>query len=77
MANIIGMHLDAETTEKYSLETLSARKTAEIEMHLLICESCQEAVAASDTWVAAMQAAAAKVREAEQIEQPRRRVAGR
>lgn len=66
MATSLRPHLDAETTEKYSLEQLSARKTAEVEMHLLICESCQKAVAASDAYVAAMQAAAAMTRITEE-----------
>ena len=65
MAISLGPHLEAETIEKYSLEQLSARKTAEVEEHLLICESCRKAVATSDTYVAAMQAAAAEVRIAE------------
>jgi hypothetical protein len=77
MARSLRPHLDAETTERYSLERLSARKTAEVEMHLLICESCRKAVAASDAYVAAMREAAAKVRKTEQNALPNRRVAAR
>jgi hypothetical protein len=77
MALSVRPHLDADTTEKYSLEQLSARKTAEVETHLLICESCRKAVAASDAYVAAMREAAAKVRKTEQNAMPHRRVAAR
>jgi len=77
MAISLRPHLDAETTEKYSLEQLSARKTAEIETHLLICESCRKAVAASDAYVAAMREAATRVRKTEQNAMPRRHVAAR
>jgi anti-sigma factor RsiW len=77
MAISLGPHLDAETTEKYSLEQLSAGKTAEIEKHLLICEPCQAAVAAFDAYVAAMREAAAEVRKTERNAMPHRRVAAR
>ena len=75
MTATLGPHLDAETAEKYSLEKLSARKTAEVEMHLLICESCRNAVASSDAYVAAMREASAKVRKAEQNPKLERRAA--
>ena len=61
----VGSHLDEENAEKYSLGKLSARKTAEIEKHLLVCARCRQAVADSDAYVAAMKNAAAKVRKAE------------
>lgn len=77
MAISLGPHLDAETAEKYSLEQLSARKAAEIEGHLLICEPCREAVAASDAYVAAMREAAANIRKTEQNAMPHRRLAAR
>ena len=65
MAGDAGRHLGEATIEKYSLGRLSARKTAEIEEHLLICESCRQSVAASDRYVAAMRTAARNLREAE------------
>jgi anti-sigma factor RsiW len=77
MTTTLGPHLDAETTEKYSLGKLSARKTAELEKHLLICRSCQQAVAGSDAYVAAVQEAAAQIRNAEQNQKLKRRVAAR
>jgi len=77
MTTTLGPHLDAETAEKYSLEKLSARKIAEIEKHLLICESCQNDVAGWDAYVAAMQKAAAQIRKPEQNQKLKRRVAAR
>jgi anti-sigma factor RsiW len=65
MASNVGRHIDEEAAEKYSLGQLSARKVAEIEKHLLICEPCRQAVAASDAYVAAMRKAATKLRKAE------------
>jgi anti-sigma factor RsiW len=70
-----GQHLREEIAEKYSLGSLPAGKVAEIEEHLLICEACRQALAASDEYVAAMRKAAAKLRDAEQ--KPRRRIAGK
>jgi anti-sigma-K factor RskA len=64
MASRVDRHLDEEAAEKYSLGILSARKVAEIEEHLLICEPCRQAVAASDAYVAAMRKAAAELRKA-------------
>jgi hypothetical protein len=63
MVNPVERHLDEEMAEKYSLGQFSARKVVEIETHLLICESCRQAVAASDTYVAAMRNAAAELRK--------------
>jgi hypothetical protein len=58
-------HLDEEASEKYSLGQMSARGTAEVEKHLLICEPCRQSVASSDAYVAAMRAAATELRKAE------------
>jgi anti-sigma factor RsiW len=73
MATIVGEHLNEEAAEKYSLGQLSAKKVAEIEQHLLICETCQQAVIAADAYVAAMSKAAAKSRKSEH--QPKRTAA--
>jgi anti-sigma factor RsiW len=73
MATIVGKHLDEETAEKYSLGQLSARKVAEVEKHLLICEPCQQSVTTADAYVAAMRKAAAKLRKPEH--KPKRKVA--
>jgi hypothetical protein len=68
-----GRHIGAETAEKYSMGKLPARKVPEVEEHLLICEPCRQAVAASDAYVAAMRMAAAKVHKADR--KPRRKLA--
>ena len=78
MSLVAGKHLDEETAEKYSLGRLSARKAAGIEEHLLLCESCRQILTSSDAYVAAMQKASAKVRQAEQKKRKKNRLtAGR
>jgi hypothetical protein len=74
MAITIGKHIDEESAEKYSLGYLSARKIAEVEKHLLLCETCRKFVTACDQYVAAMRKAAAKLRKAGQ--KPKRTAAG-
>ena len=73
MPQSIGKHLDEEAAEQYSLGQLSARKTAAVEQHLLVCGSCREVVTACDSYVAAMRNAAAKLRKRET--KPKKRVA--
>jgi anti-sigma factor RsiW len=73
LATKVDQHIDAETTEKYSMGKLSARVAARVEEHLLICERCQRSLAASDAYVAAMRLAAVEFRRAERL--PRRIVA--
>ena len=75
MPQSIGIHLDEETAEKYSLSQLSARKTAEVEKHLLVCDSCREVVTVCDSYVAAMRTAAAKLRATQA--KPKKRVVGK
>jgi anti-sigma factor ChrR (cupin superfamily) len=74
MAHSPDRHPDKEAIEKYSLGAWSARRRAEIEEHLLLCDPCRQAVTASDAYVAAMTKAAAKVRQGEG--KTKRRVAG-
>jgi anti-sigma factor RsiW len=71
----VSRHFDEEAVERYSMGKLSARKTAAIEEHLLICESCCRRVVESDAYVAAIRKAAAKLRKAER--KPRRSVANK
>jgi anti-sigma factor RsiW len=65
MATGIRRHINEATIEKYSLDTLSEKPRARVEEHLLICESCRQAVTASDAYVKAMRRAAASVRQTE------------
>ncbi len=62
MAEGSDCHFDDEASERYSMGTLSDEEAEKIEEHLLICEACRRRVAKSDTYVAAMRRAAAKVR---------------
>lgn len=65
MVGKLDPHLDEETTERYSMGKLSARKVQIAEEHLLICARCRRAVSASDAQIKAMRQAAAKLRKAE------------
>jgi hypothetical protein len=51
-------HLDEEEIEKYSLGDITEEESSRFEEHLLICESCQDRVTESDSYVGAMQDAA-------------------
>jgi hypothetical protein len=62
MAAESSRHFDEAACERYSMGTLAEHETERIEEHLLICGACQRRVAKSDTYVAAMRHAAAKVR---------------
>src|SRR5579871_2267595 len=55
-------HPNEEQVERFSLGTLSERESSSFEEHLLICQSCQDRVAASDRFVAAMQDASLRIR---------------
>jgi anti-sigma factor RsiW len=60
------LHFPDESLERYSMATL--RDDAEagpLEEHLLTCAACQERLKATDEFVAAMRAAAAKLRDEE------------
>jgi anti-sigma factor RsiW len=71
-------HIDNEIIEQYSSGDLSPYTAARVEEHLLVCELCQGDLEANDAYVAAMQAAAAKLRQAEQPASiAARRAAGR
>ena len=56
-------HPDQDEIEKYSLGDLSEEESSRFEEHLLICESCQDRVEASDRFVSAMQSASAQIRQ--------------
>jgi len=75
MPTPVSRHCDEEAAEQYSMGKLSARKTAQIETHILICEACRRMIAESDAYVAAMRKAAARLRKTQR--KPRRRIAAR
>jgi hypothetical protein len=54
------LHPNEEILEEYALHRLPEALAAPVEEHLLICPSCQEAVAENDQFVAALKAAASQ-----------------
>jgi hypothetical protein len=50
-------HPNEDILEEYALHRLPDALTAQVEEHLLLCESCQNAVAGTDSFVAAMKIA--------------------
>ena len=63
-------HIDDERLERYSLGTLSGEDSAELEQHLLICGPCQDRLARMDAYLASMEAAARRWRDADQQDRP-------
>ncbi len=55
-------HMDDGQVERYSMGDMTEEESARCEEHLLLCESCQERVTNTDTYVSAMSRAAAEVR---------------
>jgi hypothetical protein len=56
-------HSSAEDLEAYAIGRSSEVDTERIEIHLLICEPCQDELAQTDRYLRAMQCAAAIVEE--------------
>jgi hypothetical protein len=53
-----GEHLGEELLERYSIGSLAEPDLVRLEEHVLICETCQERLAETDSWVRAMRRAA-------------------
>jgi hypothetical protein len=47
----IERHADDDQLERYSMQTMKAKESAEFEEHLLVCESCQERFMEVDAYV--------------------------
>jgi hypothetical protein len=58
----IDRHVDSETLEAYSMGMSSQEETAFVEEHLLICETCQERLDETDSYVALMRMVAQQAR---------------
>jgi hypothetical protein len=58
-------HLNSEEIELYSRGTVSEVESASFEEHLLLCERCRQLVEESDTYVAAIRAAAKQLEPAD------------
>jgi hypothetical protein len=50
-------HLDENVVEGYSMQSLSEDVTAEVEQHLLFCESCRDRVLEADAYTLALKRA--------------------
>lgn len=67
-------HVNEETLERHVLGTLPGGDVAVLEQHLLTCEKCRNRLAATRTYVEAMQTAGRQVRKAQkQADKPVRR----
>jgi hypothetical protein len=66
-----GTHLSEDTLEEYAFGRIEDPQLGEIEEHLLICETCQEALARVDAYIRLMKVAAAQPI----VTRPRRRFA--
>jgi len=55
----IERHADEDQFERYLMQTMKARESAEFEEHLLVCGSCQERFMEMDAYVKSMRRVAA------------------
>jgi len=54
-------HINEDDLEKYGMQTLPEAELAPLEEHLLICAECRDRLEATERYVAAIRAAAAKL----------------
>jgi hypothetical protein len=59
----IVQHVTDDTLERYAMQTLPESELGSPEEHILICFECRERLQAEIDFVAAMQGAAARIRE--------------
>jgi hypothetical protein len=57
------VHIGEDDLEQYAMRTIPESACATLEEHLLICEDCRDRLEATDEYVAAIRAAAGKIRE--------------
>ena len=58
-------HISDDDLERYAMLTLGEAEIERLEDHLLICPKCRERLDEIERYVAAMRAAAAKIRDSE------------
>jgi anti-sigma factor RsiW len=58
----IVQHVSEDDLENYAMRTLPATEVESLEEHFLICSECRDRLQATDEYVAAMRAAAARIR---------------
>lgn len=61
----LDQHIEETTLEQYSMGSLPEEAAAEVEQHLLLCESCCAKVTETDSYVRAMKRAAEELPEPE------------
>jgi anti-sigma factor RsiW len=64
------MHLGEQEMEEYALGLLPPMSVPQFEMHLLVCDRCQDRLAELDVFVAAMRAACADFRAGKVAKMP-------
>jgi len=53
-------HISEDAIEQYAMETLPQSEIEPLEMHLLVCEACQDRLTRIDQFIAALRAVARK-----------------
>jgi hypothetical protein len=56
------VHVAEDQLERYSIGTLHGTAVAQVEEHVLICETCQNKLASIDSWVRSVRRAGAQLR---------------
>jgi anti-sigma factor RsiW len=54
-------HVSQDASERYAVENLPESEIEPLEMHLLVCETCQDRLKHFDQFIAALRAAARKI----------------
>jgi hypothetical protein len=72
-AQDLTLHLDEGELEAYSMADLRGEGAAGFEEHLLKCERCQQRLAETDVYVAAMRRAAAQLLQPEKAQRAKSR----
>ena len=62
---IFVQHPSEDDLEAYAMRTLPEQEIGPLEEHLLICSACRDRLQGTDEYVAAMRAAAGKIRQEE------------
>ena len=60
-ARDLNEHIWQDALEQYAMETLPESEIEPLEMHLLVCEACQDRLKHLDEFIAALRAAARKI----------------
>lgn len=72
MASNLKHHVEDDRMEQYSMHRLGEEESAELEEHLLLCESCRQRLEQTDALVSGIRAAATDLAKAEAEPHPAR-----